>query len=197
MNDEQQLTPQEQQILDNQDLFMYRLAASSADLGWAIAGIVPLVVLAVEMGRLVSLIWAGGVVAVAVFMAGALFKRYRFKASAVAGQLRLAGGLLVAAGSFAAFGPRAWIAIATLALVGVPKVVREALSYRAIVKRMADIGKRRKVRAVNLVPGAVGLIAGGIAIAAASQDPANAGAMSAATWLIGYSALYGAVELWA
>jgi len=197
MSDQQQLSAQEQRILDNQDLFMFRLASSRVDLAWAIAGLIPLIVLAVEMGRAVTVMWGAGVGAVAVFMAGALIKTYKFKASAVAGQVRLAGGLIVAGGAFAVCGPRVWIAIGTLAAVGVPKLIREASQYRTIVNRMADIGKKRKVRPVNLVPGAIGLMAGGLIVAATASDPANAGAMSAAVWLIGYSALYGAVELWA
>jgi hypothetical protein len=197
MPEPQEAKAEERAILENADLFMLRPIAHPRERVWTGAAVLALAVLGVEIGVRASILGGALIGVIAVFVAAGAFRTYRFSASFTAAQVRLAGGLLLAAASFAAFGPRAWLSIAVLLAVGAPKLAREAMCYARAKRRMAAIGKTRRVRMPNLVPGAFGLVIGAAIATSIYQGTGDEPAVSIAAWMAGYSLTFVAMELWA
>ena len=187
----------ERLLRQNADIFNVRLVDSRADFAWTAVAIAALATYAVEISIASSPFWGGLIAAVIVFVVTILVKTFRFKGGAVAAQVRLGGGLIAGGACLLALGPRPvlWVSVVTMLIVGAAKGIREMIAYSRIKKRMQELGKNRKVRMLNFIPGAFGFLFGGIALAF-SISAGNGPDLAMSAWLVSYSLLYAAFELW-
>jgi hypothetical protein len=171
---------------------------SRRDAPWALLADAALVVFAVELAVRFKATWGLGVLAGAALALGMQLSRYRYRASAAAGQVKLAAGLVMMAASVAFFlEPRAWVSICVLGATGVVKLVREVARYVSLRRRMLETGRRRK-RNVKMaaVSAAVFLVAAALAWSGA-RNPVVDMRVPFVAWLAGYSLVSVAMELWA
>jgi hypothetical protein len=171
---------------------------SKRDAPWALLADGALVVFAVELVVRFKATWGLGVLAGAALVVGMQLARYRYRASAAAGQVKLAAGLVMMAASVAFFfEPRAWISICVLGAAGVVKLVREVGRYVSLKGRMLELGRRRRPNLKMAgVSAAAFLVAAALAWSGA-RNPAVDMRVPFVAWLAGYSLVSAAMELWA
>jgi hypothetical protein len=189
-------TDREKLLEQNMDMFMTRVVGSRADAAWALAALAALAAFAVEFALCEGLWWGVGAATIPAFFLGGIFKTYRFKAGMASAQLRLAGGLVIGAVAFGLFGLHARVSTCALGAVGLAKLVRELVVYVGLRRRMVALNMKRKVRAANLVPNAVGLAIGGSTVYFALTHGGTMEFAALGAWLAGYSLLGAAMELW-